>query len=143
VAAFTTDAITLTTGEEIKIGGRVNIFATLRERFAAWKKIIEDHGIQCECIKNLVLTPSVGCGFRTIFHTFVPIAVNLNIEKEVSEYERRYRGRELPGFINYKTFEDMVKEQIRQLEGPAILTLKEVAGMSWVGDRKPGPICYR
>ncbi|XP_056294405.1 interferon-induced GTP-binding protein Mx-like [Pseudoliparis swirei] len=99
VAAFTKDAISLTTGEEIKIGGRVNIFATLRERFAAWEKIIEDNGIQ----------------------------FNLNIEKEVSEYERRYRGRELPGFINYKTFEDMVKEQIRQLEGPAILKLKEVA----------------
>uniref|UniRef100_A0A8C9YQ37 Interferon-induced GTP-binding protein Mx n=1 Tax=Sander lucioperca TaxID=283035 RepID=A0A8C9YQ37_SANLU len=46
---------------------------------------------------------------------------------EVVQYERKYRGRELPGFINYKTFEGMVKEQIKQLEGPAVLKLKEVA----------------
>lgn len=48
----------------------------------------------------------------------------------MAQFERKYRGRELPGFINYKTFEGMVKEQIKQLEGPAIQKLKEVAGMS-------------
>ncbi|XP_068449701.1 interferon-induced GTP-binding protein Mx-like isoform X2 [Clinocottus analis] len=99
VAAFTKDAISLTTGEEIKFGGKLNIFAILREQFAAWKSIIECSGI-----------------------TF-----NRNIEREVTLYEQKYRGRELPGFINYKTFEDMVKEQIKQLEGPAVLKLKEVA----------------
>uniref|UniRef100_A0A8C2X4Y2 Interferon-induced GTP-binding protein Mx n=1 Tax=Cyclopterus lumpus TaxID=8103 RepID=A0A8C2X4Y2_CYCLU len=99
VAAFTKDAIGLTTGEEIKFGDRLNIFAILREQFAAWKNIIEHFGI----------------------------VFNQNIEREVTQYERRYRGRELPGFINYKTFEDMVKEQIKQLEGPAVLKLKEVA----------------
>uniref|UniRef100_A0A7N8YHV5 Interferon-induced GTP-binding protein Mx n=1 Tax=Mastacembelus armatus TaxID=205130 RepID=A0A7N8YHV5_9TELE len=46
---------------------------------------------------------------------------------ERSGYEQKYCGRELPGFINYKTFENMVKEQIKQLEEPAVLTLKEVA----------------
>uniref|UniRef100_A0A8C2X573 Interferon-induced GTP-binding protein Mx n=1 Tax=Cyclopterus lumpus TaxID=8103 RepID=A0A8C2X573_CYCLU len=101
VAAFTKDAIGLTTGEEIKFGDRLNIFAILREQFAAWKNIIEHFGIVCK--------------------------FNQNIEREVTQYERRYRGRELPGFINYKTFEDMVKEQIKQLEGPAVLKLKEVA----------------
>ncbi|MEQ2183062.1 hypothetical protein GOODEAATRI_028767 [Goodea atripinnis] len=50
------------------------------------------------------------------------------IESEVEEYEERYRGRELPGFINYKTFEVMVKEQIRLLEEPAIRKLKDVGG---------------
>ena len=48
----------------------------------------------------------------------------------MAEYERKYRGRELPGFVNYKTFEGMVKEQIKQLEEPAVLKLKEVSGMS-------------
>uniref|UniRef100_A0A8C2X8W2 Interferon-induced GTP-binding protein Mx n=1 Tax=Cyclopterus lumpus TaxID=8103 RepID=A0A8C2X8W2_CYCLU len=104
VAAFTKDAIGLTTGEEIKFGDRLNIFAILREQFAAWKNIIEHFGI----------------------------VFNQNIEREVTQYERRYRGRELPGFINYKTFEDMVKEQIKQLEGPAVLKLKEVAGISCI-----------
>lgn len=58
-------------------------------------------------------------------------AVNWNIERGVAQYERTYRGRELPGFINYKTFEGMVKEQIKQLEEPAVLKLKEVAGTSY------------
>lgn len=65
-----------------------------------------------------------------VIHKFIPITVNWNINKEVAQYERKYRGRELPGFINFKTFEDMVKEQIKQLEEPAVLKLREVAGMS-------------
>uniref|UniRef100_A0AAR2IVL9 Interferon-induced GTP-binding protein Mx n=1 Tax=Pygocentrus nattereri TaxID=42514 RepID=A0AAR2IVL9_PYGNA len=51
------------------------------------------------------------------------------IEKEVNAYEEKYRGRELPGFINYKTFEVMVKEQIKKLEEPAIRKLKEVSDL--------------
>ncbi|XP_078104066.1 interferon-induced GTP-binding protein Mx-like isoform X2 [Sander vitreus] len=99
VTAFTYDAISLAAGEELKFGGRPNIFAILRKEFAVWKDVIERSGT-----------------------TF-----NWNIEREVIQYERKYRGRELPGFINYKTFEGMVKEQIKQLEGPAVLKLKEVA----------------
>lgn len=57
------------------------------------------------------------------------VAVNEKIEREVEEYEQKYRGRELPGFINYKTFEFMVKEQIRQLEEPAVKRLKDIGGM--------------
>lgn len=64
------------------------------------------------------------------FHKFINIAVSCNIEREVAQYERKYRGRELPGFINYKTFEGMVKEQIKKLEEPAVLKLREVTGVS-------------
>uniref|UniRef100_A0A8B9KI04 Myxovirus (influenza) resistance A n=1 Tax=Astyanax mexicanus TaxID=7994 RepID=A0A8B9KI04_ASTMX len=53
---------------------------------------------------------------------------NRRIEKEVQEYEVKYRGRELPGFINYKTFEVMVKDQIKKLEEPAVRKLKEISG---------------
>lgn len=38
------------------------------------------------------------------------------------------RGRELPGFVNFKVFEDAIKWQIKKLEYPAIAVLKEVAG---------------
>lgn len=69
--------------------------------------------------------------FYFLCHKFPPIAVNQHIEREVNQYEKRYRGRELPGFINYKTFEDMVKEQIKKLEVPAVLKLKEVTGTSY------------
>ncbi|XP_017350325.1 interferon-induced GTP-binding protein Mx1-like [Ictalurus punctatus] len=48
-------------------------------------------------------------------------------EKEVKEYEEKYRGKELPGFINYKTFEIILKDQIKQLEKPAIRRMKEIS----------------
>uniref|UniRef100_A0A6Q2Y258 Interferon-induced GTP-binding protein Mx n=1 Tax=Esox lucius TaxID=8010 RepID=A0A6Q2Y258_ESOLU len=50
------------------------------------------------------------------------------IEREVADYEKNYRGRELPGFVNYRTFELMVKDQIKKLEEPAIKKLKEISG---------------
>lgn len=46
------------------------------------------------------------------------------------KYEDQYRGRELPAFSNYKTFEDIIKEQILELEEPAIEILNNVIGMS-------------
>lgn len=67
-----------------------------------------------------------------VIFTLDLLAVNWNIQKEVAQYERKYRGKELPGFINYKTFEAMVKEQIKELEEPAIIKLKEVTGMMFV-----------
>ncbi|KAM4587556.1 interferon-induced GTP-binding protein Mx isoform 1-T1 [Odontesthes bonariensis] len=98
VTAFTQDAISLTTGEELKCGERLNVFSTLRREFGKWKAHLDHSG-----------------------ETF-----NTKIEREVEEYEDKYRGRELPGFINYKTFEVMVKEQIKQLEEPAIMKLKHI-----------------
>lgn len=46
------------------------------------------------------------------------------------KYEDCYRGRELPAFSNYKIFEDIIKEQILELEEPAIQILNNVTGMS-------------
>uniref|UniRef100_A0A3Q3NHL7 Interferon-induced GTP-binding protein Mx n=1 Tax=Labrus bergylta TaxID=56723 RepID=A0A3Q3NHL7_9LABR len=103
VTAFTQDAFSLTSGEELKGGSRINIFSTLRKEFTAWKELIDRSGVN----------------------------FNWTIEREVAQYEGKYRGRELPGFINYKTFEDMVKEQIKLLEGPAVQKLKEVSGMCY------------
>ncbi|XP_062272448.1 interferon-induced GTP-binding protein Mx-like [Scomber scombrus] len=97
VTAFTHDAISLTTGEELKFGA--NIFSILRKEFTTWKDTIDNSGL-----------------------TF-----NWNIEREVAQYERKYRGRELPGFINYKTFEGMIQQHIKQLEEPAVQKLKQVA----------------
>ncbi|KAF7651959.1 hypothetical protein LDENG_00103130 [Lucifuga dentata] len=99
VTAFNQDVINLTTGEELKCGDRLNVFSTLRKEFGKWKAHLDRSG------ENF----------------------NKRIEREVAEYEERYRGRELPGFISYKTFEVMVKDQIRQLEEPAIKKLKDIA----------------
>ncbi|XP_034724666.1 interferon-induced GTP-binding protein Mx [Etheostoma cragini] len=99
VTAFTQDAISLTTGEELKCGDRFNIFSILRREFGMWNTHLDLSGEK----------------------------FSKRIEKEVEEYEEKYRGRELPGFINYKTFEIMVKDQIKELEEPAVKKLKDIA----------------
>ncbi|XP_062325909.1 interferon-induced GTP-binding protein Mx1-like [Osmerus eperlanus] len=99
VTAFTQDAISLTTGEELNSGGRLNIFSILRKEFGRWKAHLDHSGVN----------------------------FNKKIEKEVADYEWKYRGRELPGFINYKTFEVIVKDQIKQLEEPAVKKLKDIS----------------
>ncbi|XDB47055.1 hypothetical protein AB1E18_000671 [Capra hircus] len=48
------------------------------------------------------------------------------IRKEIKQFENRYRGRELPGFVNYKTFEIIIKKQVIVLEEPAVDMLHTV-----------------
>uniref|UniRef100_A0A674K0B5 Dynamin stalk domain-containing protein n=1 Tax=Terrapene triunguis TaxID=2587831 RepID=A0A674K0B5_9SAUR len=48
------------------------------------------------------------------------------IQHEVWRFEEQYRGRELPGFTSYKTFEAIVRQRIMALEKPAIEMLKKV-----------------
>ncbi|XP_072116136.1 interferon-induced GTP-binding protein Mx3-like isoform X2 [Mobula birostris] len=48
------------------------------------------------------------------------------VRDEVLQYENLYRGRELPGFINYKTFESLMKKEIAQLEDPAIRKMRRI-----------------
>ncbi|KAK2862442.1 hypothetical protein Q5P01_001975 [Channa striata] len=98
VTAFSQDAISLTTGEELRCEDKLNVFSMLRKEFEKWNDHLDHLGER----------------------------FNRRIEKEVQEHEEKYRGRELPGFINYKTFEVIVKEQIKQLEEPAVKRLKEI-----------------
>ena len=51
-----------------------------------------------------------------------------SILKEIKQFENRYRGRELPGFVNYKTFEIIIKKQVKVLEEPAVDMLHTVTG---------------
>lgn len=48
VTAFTQDAISLTTGEELKCGERLNVFSVLRKEFGKWKAHLEHSGENCE-----------------------------------------------------------------------------------------------
>ncbi|RLW07577.1 hypothetical protein DV515_00003512 [Chloebia gouldiae] len=57
---------------------------------------------------------------------FSGLGAKKNIPVKVWKYEDKYRGREIAGFSNYRTFEDIIKEQIRELEEPAILILNNV-----------------
>ncbi|XP_016390098.1 interferon-induced GTP-binding protein MxA-like [Sinocyclocheilus rhinocerous] len=99
VTAFTHDMFNLTTGEEVKCASDLLVFPELRDEFAEWNDVLYRSGV----------------------------SFNRRIEKEVDNYETKYRGRELPGFINYKTFEGLVQEQIKLLEKPALKTLKTVS----------------
>lgn len=56
------------------------------------------------------------------------IAVKNIIHEEVSKYENQYRGKELLGFINYKTFETIVQQYIQQLVEPALSMLQKTVG---------------
>uniref|UniRef100_A0A672ZBB1 Interferon-induced GTP-binding protein Mx n=1 Tax=Sphaeramia orbicularis TaxID=375764 RepID=A0A672ZBB1_9TELE len=98
VTAFNQDALNLTVGEELRCGEKLNVFSALRREFAKWRDLLDRSGDD----------------------------FNVRIEKEVEQYEDKYRGRELPGFINYKTFEGMIKEQIKKLEEPAVRRLKDI-----------------
>ncbi|XP_073698959.1 interferon-induced GTP-binding protein MxB [Garra rufa] len=99
VTAFTHDTLNLTIGEEVKCAPDLLIFPELRHEFAKWNSYLD----------------------------YSKYTFKRQIEKEVDNYETKYRGRELPGFINYKTFEGLVRDQIKLLEEPALNALKTVS----------------
>ncbi|XP_076012549.1 interferon-induced GTP-binding protein Mx3-like [Genypterus blacodes] len=97
VSTFTHDAVRLVKGEELRSGNGLKVFSELREVFGKFKIIIDNSEVK----------------------------FNKKVENEEAMYASRYRGKELPGFINYNTFEVMVKDQIKLLEEPAVMVLKE------------------
>ncbi|XP_050975386.1 interferon-induced GTP-binding protein Mx [Labeo rohita] len=84
--------------EEDLRNSKMRVFTKIREEFAKWKCVLDDKTIKTEEI------------FRD----------------EVEEYVRTRRGKELPGFVNYRTFENIVKKHIEELEEPALKMLKSV-----------------
>lgn len=129
----------------------VSMFSVLRKHFSAWRETTEKSGVSCKYIQLFIsvmfvhlihFLHSASASHNTYFyfcdpflkvigrvsHLFICPAVNWQIEKNVVQYEQKFRGRELPGFVNYRTFEEIVKEQIGHLEEPALLKLKEISG---------------
>uniref|UniRef100_A0AAR2IQN6 Interferon-induced GTP-binding protein Mx n=1 Tax=Pygocentrus nattereri TaxID=42514 RepID=A0AAR2IQN6_PYGNA len=49
-----------------------------------------------------------------------------NLRDEVEEYTKTQRGKELPGFVNYRTFENIVKKHVVELEEPATQLLTDI-----------------
>lgn len=47
----------------------------------------------------------------------------------MKEFENQYRGRELPGFVDYKAFENIIKKQVKALEESAVDMLRRVTKM--------------
>ncbi|XP_046701764.1 interferon-induced GTP-binding protein Mx-like isoform X1 [Silurus meridionalis] len=74
------------------------VFTQIREKFGKWKNQLDDKAVRLE----------------------------ETLRDEVEEYTKTCRGKELPGFVNYRTFENIVKKHIKDLEEPAIQLLKDV-----------------
>ncbi|CAO2632558.1 Interferon-induced GTP-binding protein Mx2 [Lemmus lemmus] len=105
INTFNQDITALVQGEENVGEGECRLFTRIREEFFSWSKEIE---------KN--------------FQSGYDILYN-----EVWKFEKQYRGRELPGFVNYKTFENIIRSQIKVLEDPAVEMLHKVTGECYPG----------
>lgn len=101
INAFNQDITAIVQGEENVGEEECRLFNKIRGEFFLWSKEIEKH-----------------------FQSSYDILYN-----EVWKFEKQYRGRELPGFVNYKTFENIIRSQIRVLEEPAVDMLHKVTEM--------------
>ncbi|XP_006870919.1 PREDICTED: interferon-induced GTP-binding protein Mx1 [Chrysochloris asiatica] len=98
ISAFNQDILALVQGEELVKKEESRLFTKIRHQFSEWSDKIE---------KNFQE------GYRSMC-------------MEIYKFEKQYRGRELPGFVNYRTFEVIMKEQIKKLEEPAVEMLHTV-----------------
>ncbi|NXV43976.1 MX protein, partial [Uria aalge] len=101
IKLFNQDISQVIRGEEQLFGNEIRLFTKIRREFRTWEVTL------LECAAK----------------------VKKNVPSKVWKYEDQYRGREFPGFTNYRTFEDIIKEQIIELEEPAIEILNNVIGL--------------
>ncbi|KAM8906606.1 interferon-induced GTP-binding protein Mx1 [Lycaon pictus] len=99
--AFNQDISSLIQGEESVGEDESRLFTKIRNEFHKWSAVIEKKFQR---------------GYKAIY-------------KQMEKFENRYRGRELPGFVNYKTFEIIIKQQIKELEEPAVDMLHTITDM--------------
>ncbi|XP_065533066.1 interferon-induced GTP-binding protein Mx1 isoform X2 [Lathamus discolor] len=101
IKLFNQDVSQTMRGEEQLVGNESRLFTKIRKEFQTWETVL------LECAAK----------------------VNETVPGKAWKYEEQYRGREFPGFTNYRTFEDVIKEQIIELEEPAIEILNRVIGL--------------
>uniref|UniRef100_A0A2K5MMW6 MX dynamin like GTPase 1 n=1 Tax=Cercocebus atys TaxID=9531 RepID=A0A2K5MMW6_CERAT len=101
INAFNQDITALIQGEETVGEDDSRLFTRLRREFHKWGIIIENNLQEGHKITS----------------------------RKMQKFENQYRGRELPGFVNYRTFETIVKQQIKALEEPAVNMLHTVTDM--------------
>ncbi|XP_054569533.1 interferon-induced GTP-binding protein Mx1 isoform X1 [Eptesicus fuscus] len=101
INTFNQDIHALVDGEESVGGNDSRLFTKIRMEFCKWSLEIE---------KNFQR------GYEDIF-------------RQIKKFENQYRGRELPGFVNYRTFETIIKKQVKTLEEPAVEMLHKITDM--------------
>uniref|UniRef100_A0A8C3WJC4 Interferon-induced GTP-binding protein Mx2 n=1 Tax=Catagonus wagneri TaxID=51154 RepID=A0A8C3WJC4_9CETA len=98
IKLFNQDIEKLVEGEEIVKEKETRLYNKVREEFKSWIFTLDGN---TKKVKNI-------------------------IHEEVSKYDKRYRGKELIGFVSYKTFETIVKQYLEQLVDPALMMLQKV-----------------
>ncbi|XP_049730862.1 interferon-induced GTP-binding protein Mx1-like [Elephas maximus indicus] len=101
INAFNQDILALVQGEESVGENDSRLFTKIRSEFLKWSNEIER---------------SFQDGHKIMCQHYW-------------KFENQYRGRELPGFVNYRTFEMIIKDQIKNLEEPAVGMLHKVTDM--------------
>ncbi|XP_008105696.2 interferon-induced GTP-binding protein Mx1 isoform X1 [Anolis carolinensis] len=99
IQLFNTDINSSVQGEEKLSDNDTRLCTKIRKEFQKWGQIVAENG------KN----------------------IEKSLRPEEWRFENQYRGRELPGFINYRTFESFVRKHIIALEHPAVEVLNKVA----------------
>ncbi|XP_045140371.1 interferon-induced GTP-binding protein Mx1 isoform X2 [Echinops telfairi] len=101
INAFNQDIHALVEGEESVGKDNARLFTRIRREFTTWGTKIDANFQE---------------GYKAMCD-------------EIWRFENQYRGRELPGFVNYRTFETIVKQQIKKLQDPALDMLHKVTDM--------------
>uniref|UniRef100_A0A8C3QXB4 MX dynamin like GTPase 1 n=1 Tax=Cyanoderma ruficeps TaxID=181631 RepID=A0A8C3QXB4_9PASS len=101
IKLFNQEICRTTRGEEELSGDEVRLFTRIRKEFRTWGVTLLEFTVRAK----------------------------KTVPDRVWKYEDQYRGREFPGFSNYRTFEDIIKEQIRELEQPAMEILNKAMGL--------------
>ncbi|XP_062982678.1 interferon-induced GTP-binding protein Mx2-like [Elgaria multicarinata webbii] len=100
IKIFNKDLTEKAEGQEVlRDKKKTRLFTTMRQFFNDWQEEVNQNAQNVRDIMN----------------------------EEVHSFEKKYRGKELPGFVSYKTFEDIVRQHIVMLRSPALEMLKDVA----------------
>ncbi|XP_028716142.2 interferon-induced GTP-binding protein Mx2-like [Peromyscus leucopus] len=98
INTFNQDITAIVQGEENVEEGECCLFTRILDEFLLWSKEIENIS-------------------QNSYDVFA---------KEVQKFEKQYRGRDMPGFVNYKKCENIIRSQIKVLEKPAVDLLHRV-----------------
>ncbi|KFV19178.1 Interferon-induced GTP-binding protein Mx, partial [Tauraco erythrolophus] len=101
IKLFNQDISQTMRGEEQLFGNEIRLFTKIRREFQTWGSLLLNNAAN----------------------------VKKAVPGKALKYQDQYRGREFPGFTNYRTFEDIIKEQIIELEEPAVMVLNKVMGL--------------
>nr|XP_033797915.1 interferon-induced GTP-binding protein Mx1 [Geotrypetes seraphini] len=99
IRPFNKEILSLIKGEEnLSIPNTSRLFKIVRQNFELWQKLLDDNSI----------------------------LMDKTVKDKLLEFDGKYRGRELPGFINYQTFEMIVNDYIQKLRMSALENVKSL-----------------